>query len=112
MLPLGGVLIPDLKDGVAYTTFLNELNGQFKFFVAEQKETFLVEALRKVTDFIRATEIYIENTDALKKANIQAHRDVERGDRSLRPDTRDSHLTTDLVSVLMEVKGQLMLRRP
>jgi len=48
------VLIPDLEDGVAYTSFLNGLkSGRFKLSLAEQGETTLVEVLRKAADFIR-----------------------------------------------------------
>ena len=39
------VLIPNLEDSVAYTSFLSGLkNGQFKFSLAEPKETTLAEA--------------------------------------------------------------------
>jgi len=49
-------LIPDLRDGLAYTSFLNSQNsGRFKFSLVEKKETILEEALKKATDFIRAT---------------------------------------------------------
>ena len=59
------VLILDLEDGVACTSFLNGLkNGRFKFSLAEQKETSLAEALKKAADFIQATETYAEATDA------------------------------------------------
>jgi len=52
------VLILDLEDGVAYTSFLNGLKSRrFKFSLAEEKETTLGEALRKAADFVRATEI-------------------------------------------------------
>jgi len=62
------VLIPDLEDGVAYTSFLSGLkSGCLKFFLAEQKETTLVEALRKTVDFIRATEICTDNSDARRR---------------------------------------------
>jgi len=48
------VLIPDLEDGVAYTSFLNNLRSdRLKFFLAEQNETALAEALSKAKDFIR-----------------------------------------------------------
>jgi len=58
-------LIRNLEDGVAHTSFLNGLkSGRFKFSLAEQKETTLAEVLRKAADFIHATEIYIECTDA------------------------------------------------
>ena len=47
------VLIPDLEDRAAHTSFLNDLkSGRFKFSLAEQKETTLAEALRKAADFI------------------------------------------------------------
>jgi len=39
------MLIPNLEDGVAYTSFLNGLkSGRFKFSLAEQKETTLAES--------------------------------------------------------------------
>jgi len=44
----GGVLIPDLEDGVAYMAFLNGLLlGRCEFSLAESKVTTLVDALRK-----------------------------------------------------------------
>jgi len=59
------VLIPELEDGVAYTSFLNGLKSRrFKFSLAEQKKTTLAKALRKVADFIRATKICVDNSDA------------------------------------------------
>ena len=65
------MLIQDLEDGVAYTSFLKGLtSGRFKFSLAEQKETTLAEALRKAADFIRTTEIYADNSDRPKKARI------------------------------------------
>ena len=77
------VLIPDSEDRVAYTSFLNGLkSGQFKFSLAEQKEITLVEVLRKAADFIRATEIRADSSDALKKAKALAKRNPSRGDRN------------------------------
>jgi len=65
------VLIPNLEDGVAYTSFLNGLKSRlFKFSLAKQKATTLAEALRKAADFIRATEIYAEGADAPRKAKV------------------------------------------
>ena len=62
------VLNSDIEDGVAYTSFLNDLtSGQLKFSLAKQKETTLVEALKRVMDFIRATEIYAKFGDGLRK---------------------------------------------
>ena len=73
------VLIPDLEDGVVYTSFLNGLkSGHFKFSLAEQKETTLAKALRKVADFIRATEIYTDNLDAPKKAKTLVDKNSSR----------------------------------
>jgi len=46
------ILISDLQDGVACTTFLNELlPGSFKFSFAESKVTTLEEALKRAKDF-------------------------------------------------------------
>jgi len=59
------VLILDLEDGVAYTSFLNGLeNRLFKFSLTEQKESSLAEALEKAVGFIQATEICVEAMDA------------------------------------------------
>jgi len=59
------MLIPDLEDTVAYTSFLHGLkSGRFRFSLAEQKETALLEALRKAADFIHATEICAPKTAA------------------------------------------------
>ena len=46
----------------------------FKFSLAKQKETTLAEALRKATDFIRATKICAESTDVPEKAKIPGDR--------------------------------------
>jgi len=47
----------------------------------EEKETILAEALRKATDFIHATKICVESTDAPKKARIPVDRNAGRGDK-------------------------------
>jgi len=71
-------LIPDLEDGVAYTSFLNRLkNRRLKFSLAEQKETSLAKSLRKTANFIRATEICVETSDTSRKAKEQGDRNVE-----------------------------------
>jgi len=55
-------LIPNLQNGVAYTTFLNGLlSGIFKFFLVESKVTTLVDVLRRAQDFIEAIEICYED---------------------------------------------------
>jgi len=52
------VLILNLQDGVAYTTFLNAfLLGRFKFFLVEVKVTTLTDVLRRAQDFIKVIEI-------------------------------------------------------
>jgi len=84
------VLILDLEDGVAYTSFLNSLERHFKFSLAEQKETTLAEALRKGTDFIRATEICADSSDALKKAKALGDNNFNRSDRNPSPWERRS----------------------
>ena len=100
------VLICDLEDGVAYTSFLNELKSdRLKFSLATQKETSLAKALRKVAEFIRANTICTENTDASNKAKTQADKNVGPGNRRPRLDIRDSHFTANPTSILMEVKG-------
>ena len=73
----------DLEDGVAYTSFLNGLkSGQIKFSLTEQKETTLAEALRKVADFIRATEICTDSFDAPRKGKTPIERNPGRVDRN------------------------------
>jgi len=80
---------------VEYTSFLNSLkNGHFKFSLAEQKETTLTEALRKVADFIRATKICVDNSDASKKARIPRDKNLNRGDRNPSPRDRRPQLET------------------
>jgi len=114
------VLIPDLEDGVAYTSFLKGLkSGRFKFSLAEQKETTLAEALRKAVDFIQATEIYTDSANTPKKTKNPGDRGFSRGeknpaprDRKLQLDAPDPRFTTDAQSILMEVRGHPMLRRP
>ena len=77
------VLIPDLEDGVAYTSFLNGLkSGHFKFSLAKPKETTLAEALRKIVEFIRTTEICADNSDAPKKARALVDRNLSCCDRN------------------------------
>ena len=80
------VLISDLEDGVAYTSFLNGLkSGHFKFSLAEQKEIMLAETLRKVVEFIRAIEICADNFDAPKRARVSGDKNLNRGDRNPGP---------------------------
>jgi len=80
------VLILGLEDGVAYTSLLNGLwNGRLKFSLAEQKETTLAEALRKAADFICATKICADNSDASKKAEIMGDKNLNCGDRNPSP---------------------------
>jgi len=106
------VLIPDLEDGVAYASFLNGLrNKRFKFSPAKQKETSWIEALRKITDFIRAIEIYAETTDTSRKAKTRGYRNAARGDKRPRINVGDSRFTSDPRSILMEV-GHPMLKKP
>ena len=82
------MLIPDLEDGVAYTSFLNGLKrGRFRFSLAEQKETTLDEARRKAANFIRATEICADNADAPKKMK-------PLGDKSF---NREGHSSKQLI---------------
>ena len=107
------VLIPDLEDRVAYTSLLNSLkNGQFKFSLAEQKETILAKVLRKAAKFFRAIKFCVESTNTSKKAMVPANGNVGRGDRMPRLDIRDSYIMADPRSMLMEVKGHPMLRKP
>jgi len=111
------VLIPNLEGGLDYTSFLNVLkSGRFKFSLAEQKETTLAEPLRKAVDFIRATEICVDNSDAPKKVGIPVDRNPNRGDRNhglpnMRPQLEvvDPRFTTYPRSILMEVRGHPML---
>ena len=98
---------------MAYTSFLNGLkSGQFKSSLAEQKETTLVEALRKVADFIGTTEICTESSDAPKKIKGPIDRNVGCRDRRPKLETIDPRFTTYLRSILMEVKEHPMLKRP
>jgi len=76
-------------------------------------------ALRKATDFIRATEIYVNSPDAPKKTKALGDKNFNRGDRNPSPRERrpqfeavDPRFTTDAKSILMEVRGHLMLQRP
>ena len=72
-------MIPDLEDGVAYTSFLNRLkNKQLKFSPTEQKETCLLEALRKVANFIKVTEICAEGIDASKTLKFKGTGPLDR----------------------------------
>ena len=80
------MLIPDLEDGVAYTSFLNGLkNGRFKFSLVEHKETTLAEALRKAADFIQATEICADSADTPKKAKNPGDQGFNHGERNSTP---------------------------
>jgi len=114
------MLIPNLEDGVAYTSFLNGLkSGRFKFSLAEQKETTLAEVLRKAADFIQATEICADSTDAPKKTkNLgdqgfgRSERNPAPRDRRLQFDAPNPRFTADARSILMEVRGHPMLRWP
>ena len=107
------VLIPDLEDEVANNSSLNGLkSGRFKFFLVKQKKTTLAEALRRAADFIRATEICAESTDAPKKVKAPVNRNTGHGDRRPRLKVVDPRFTTDPRSILMEVKKPPMLKRP
>jgi len=98
---------------MAYTCFLNGLkNGRCKYSLAEQKETSLAEALRNATYFVRVTEICVESMNTSKKAKTPIDRNAGRGDKRLLLNVGDSRFTVDLRSILMEVKGHPMLRRP
>ena len=105
------VLISDLKDGVAYTSSLNGLKGgRFKFSLVEQEETTLVEALRNAADFIHATEICADNSDAPKKVRIPGVKNLNRSDRNPEPSDRrpqfriiDLRFTTDARRIFMEL---------
>jgi len=79
----------------------------------------LAEALRKVADVICPTEICANNFDAPKKAWIPAYQNLNHGDRDPGPwkkrlqlEAIDPWFTTDARSILMEVRGHPMLRRP
>jgi len=114
------VLMPDLEDEVAYISFFNgPRSSRFKFFLAEPKETTFVEALSKAADFIRATEICTDNSDAPKKARILGDKNLSHGNKNPDPRGRrppfkaiDPLFATDARSILMEVRGYPMLRRP
>ena len=112
-------MIPDLEDGLEYILFLNGLKSRwFKFSQAEQKETTLVEALRKAVDFIHSTEIYTESTNSPKRAKVPVDRNPSRkvgegeGERRPRFKVVDPWFTTDPRSILMEVRSYPMLKRP
>lgn len=113
-------LIPDLEDGVAYASFLNQLKSeQFKFSLTEMKEATIAEALRKVADFICAIEIYANSSDAPRKPKTPADRNPGRGYRNYglgdkRPglEVIDPQFTTDPQSILVEVSKHPMLKRP
>ena len=68
--------------------------------------------LRKVSDFIQATEICTESTNAPKKAKAPVDRNADRGDRRPRLEVIDPRFTMDPMSIVMEVKEYLMLKRP
>jgi len=114
------VLIPNLEEGVAYTSFLNGLKSRrFKFSLAEQKEITLAEALRKAADFIRAIEIYVDSLDARRKGKTPTDRNPGRGDRGQGSGYRRPRLEvinlqfiTNPRSILMEVRDHPMLNRP
>jgi len=114
------VLIQVLEDEVAYISFLNGLKSScFKFSLAEQKEMTLAKALRKAADFIRATEICADSSDIPKTAKVPGDTNFNRGDRNTGSRERRSsfeavnpRFTTDAWSILMEVRGHPMLRRP
>lgn len=106
-------MIPDLEDGVAYTSFLNDLkSGWFKFSLAQQKETTLMEALRKIVNFICATEICAEGVDAPKKTKVPIDRNLGCGDRRPHLEGIDPLFAMDPRSIVMEVRGHPMLKMP
>jgi len=70
-----------LEDGIAYTSFLNGFkSGHLKFSLADQKETTLAKALRKAADFIGATEICADSSNAPRKVKTPIERNPGRVD--------------------------------
>jgi len=108
-------LIPDLQDGIAYTAFLNGLlPGRFKFSLAESKVTILVDALRKLQDFIQATKICAGDEPQHQKNRKRSGegRDFQLDKRSKQNEERAGCFHTSLLNILMEIKGSPMLRLP
>ena len=93
------MLIPDLEDEVAYTSFFNGLKSErFKFSLTQQKETTLVKALRRAVNFIWVTEICIDSSDVPKKTKTLGDKGFNRGERNPSPRTRghnSRHLIPD-----------------
>jgi len=75
----------------------------------EQKETTLVAALRKATDFIRATEICADSLDAPKKAKALGDKNFNRSDRNPDPWERGRSLR-QLTSGLPPTLGASSIR--
>jgi len=78
----------------------------------------LAEALRKAADFIRVTEICVDNSDVPKKTKVPRDKNFNRSDRN--PGSRDRRppfeavdhqFTTNIRSIHMEVRGHPMPRR-
>lgn len=87
------ILIPDMEDRLTYTSFPNGLrNGQFKFSLAKQMETYLAKALQKVMDFIGAIKICIESGDGLRK-NWPKERNLTRAKQRQRNESQDQCFT-------------------
>lgn len=80
------VLIPDLDDGVSYTSFFNELqNGWFKLSLAKQKETNLTKAVKKVVDIIKTIEICVETRYHKEKGRMEERNLIRlKGGRKIR----------------------------
>jgi len=108
------VLFPNLQDGVAYMAFLNGLlPGRFKFSLAESKVTTFTEAQRRPQDFIQAIKICARDNFVQLYNRKRGGDDKDPpADKLPRKDDEiiDRFLTTPW-SILMETKGNPMLRR-
>ena len=106
------VLIPDLQDGIAYTTFLNGLlPGRFKFSLGESKVAILANALRRAQDFIQAMEICArdEFIPHESRKRLGEDRDEQPNKRPKWNKERRGCFHSSPQIVLMEIKGNPLL---
>jgi len=75
-------------------------------------EASLTEALRKATNFIRASKICVGVTDGPRKITKWENRNLSRKEKGQRSEARDLCFTLNPWSLLKEIKGHPILRKP
>jgi len=109
------VLILDLHDGIAYTACPNELLlGRFKFSLAKSKVTTLEVALRELKTSCKPHRYVLRmnlSDKTIRKRGVE-DKGPQADKRPRKDEERVRHFYTTSRNILMEIKGNLMLRQP